>query len=97
MSVQANASPGLAPAQKYETVSHYLITLITTAIAMTTLLLTMAWRPIPHVVRNASERVPIGLYRVQPAAKLVVASLAVAMPRRLRPFLADGGYLPGGV
>ena len=44
------------------------------------------------------QSVPVGLYRVQPAAKLVVADLAVAMPPEpLATFLADGGYLPHGV
>jgi hypothetical protein len=38
-SYRQNASPGLAPAQKDETVSHCLITLLTTASATTVLLL----------------------------------------------------------
>ena len=44
------------------------------------------------------QSVPVGLYRVQPAAKLVVADLAVAMPPEpLATFLADGSYLARGM
>jgi type IV secretory pathway protease TraF len=47
-------------------------TLITTASMATALLLTMAWRPIPRVVWNASGSVPIGLYRAHKTSKLMV-------------------------
>jgi type IV secretory pathway protease TraF len=73
-------------------VNRLLITLITTASAATVLLLTIGWRLIPRLV--ASESVPIGLYRVQPAGKLAVTDLVVAMPPDpLATFLADAGYL----
>jgi len=47
---------------------------------------------------NASESVPIGLYRVQAAEKLFVTELvAVRPPERLAQFLDRNGYLPIGV
>ena len=52
----------------------------------------------PRFVWNASESVPTGLYRVQPAHHLIVTTLVVAYPPEpLATFLADGGYLPLGV
>lgn len=48
-----------------------------------------------HYIWNASESVPVGLYRLQPAGKLGVTDLvAVEPPEPLATFLADGGYLP---
>ena len=47
---------------------------------------------------NASESVPIGLYRVQPADRLIVTDLVVAFPPEdLANRLAENGYLPHGV
>jgi conjugative transfer signal peptidase TraF len=52
----------------------------------------------PLLIWNASESVPIGLYRVQPEGMLFVTTLVVAIPPEpLATFLADGGYLPRGV
>jgi conjugative transfer signal peptidase TraF len=49
-------------------------------------------------VWNASASVPIGLYRVLPAGKLIVTDLVVASaPEPLATFLAEGGYLPRDV
>jgi type IV secretory pathway protease TraF len=47
---------------------------------------------------NASESVPIGIYRLRPASKLVVTELvAVQPPRPLATFLSERGYLPRGI
>jgi len=47
---------------------------------------------------NASNSVPIGLYRVQPATQLTVTELvAVQPPDLLAAFLDLNGYLPIGV
>ena len=55
-------------------------------------------KPVPRLVWNASESVPIGLYGVQPAYRLIVTDLVVAFPPEpLAIFLAEGGYLPRGV
>ena len=49
-------------------------------------------------VWNASESVPVGLYRLQPVGNLFVTELvAVQPPEPLATFLADSGYLPLGV
>jgi conjugative transfer signal peptidase TraF len=55
-------------------------------------------KPAPLLIWNASESVPIGLYRVRPDGMLFVTTLVVAIPPEpLASFLADGGYLPRGV
>ena len=60
--------------------------------------LTIGPKPVPRLVWNASESVPMGLYGVQPAYRLIVTDLVVAFPPEpLATFLADGGYLPHGV
>jgi conjugative transfer signal peptidase TraF len=52
----------------------------------------------PIYVWNASNSVPIGLYRLQPAGRLVVTELvAVRSPEPLATFLHLNGYLPVGV
>lgn len=73
-------------------------TLITTIAAAALVTATMGPKPAPSLVWNASESVPIGLYRVQPVGRLTVTELVVAMPPEpLRTFLSEGGYLPRGV
>jgi conjugative transfer signal peptidase TraF len=72
-------------------------TLLAMAAAVTVVTSTMGAKPVPRFVWNASESVPIGLYSVQPAGKLVVTNLVVAMPPEpLATFLAERGYLPIG-
>ncbi|MFT4116702.1 S26 family signal peptidase [Bradyrhizobium sp.] len=52
----------------------------------------------PSYIWNASESVPIGLYRVQPADKLFVTELlALQPPEPLATFLDLSGYLPAGL
>lgn len=52
----------------------------------------------PAFIWNASNSVPIGLYRLQPTASLVVTELvAVRPPEPLATFLDLNGYLPIGV
>jgi conjugative transfer signal peptidase TraF len=59
---------------------------------------TMGPKVAPHLIWNASESVPTGLYHVQPAHQLTVTTLVVAYPPEpLATYLADGGYLPRGV
>ena len=58
----------------------------------------MGPKPTPRFVWNASESVPIGVYSVQPADRLIVTDLVVALPPEdLATSLAEGGYLPRGV
>ena len=72
--------------------------LITMIAVIALLVATLGPKPAPSLVWNASESVPIGLYRVQPASKLTVTDLVVAMPPEpLATFLSEGGYLPRGV
>ncbi len=55
-------------------------------------------RPPPLYMWNASDSVPVGLYRLQPVGELSVTDLvAVEALEPLATFLADGGYLPRGV
>ena len=78
--------------------SSRFLTLLTTICAASVVITTIGPKPAPSLVWNASESVPIGLYRVQPAGKLTVTDLVVAMPPEpLATFLAEGGYLPRGV
>lgn len=52
----------------------------------------------PAYIWNASNSVPIGLYRLQPADSLAVTELvAVRLPEPLATFLDLNGYLPTGV
>jgi conjugative transfer signal peptidase TraF len=72
-------------------------TLLVMAAAVTVVTSTMGAKPVPRFVWNASASVPIGLYSVQPAGKLAVTNLVVAMPPEpLATFLAERGYLPIG-
>lgn len=73
-------------------------TLVAMVAAVAVVASTMGRTPVPRFIWNASESVPIGLYGVQPADKLVVTNLVIAMPPEpLATFLAEGGYLPRGV
>jgi conjugative transfer signal peptidase TraF len=73
-------------------------TMIAMIAAVAVLTSTMNSKPAPFFVWNASESVPIGLYRVQAPDNLIVTSLVVAMPPEpLASFLAESGYLPRGV
>jgi conjugative transfer signal peptidase TraF len=68
------------------------------AAAVALVALTVGPKPAPRFVWNASQSVPIGLYDVQPAHRLIVTDLVVALPPEpLASFLAEGGYLPHGV
>lgn len=52
----------------------------------------------PSYIWNASESVPIGLYRLQEAGQLDVTELvAVRPPEPLASFLDFNGYLPSGL
>ena len=62
------------------------------------LLATAVCEPLPLYVWNASESVPIGLYRLRPADNLFVTELvAVQPPEPLATFLDLNGYLPVGI
>lgn len=57
-----------------------------------------AKQPAPSLVWNASASVPIGLYRVAPAAELRPGDLvAIAPPADVASFLAARHYLPEGL
>ena len=70
-------------------------TLLTTLGAATVLLSTIAAKPVPRYLWNASRSAPIGLYELQPNGRLAVTRLvAVQPPEPLATFLADRRYLP---
>ena len=53
--------------------------------------LAIGTKPVPWLVWNASESVPIGLYALRPVEELRVTELVVAMPPEpLASLLADG-------
>lgn len=55
-------------------------------------------RPATLYIWNASDSVPVGLYRLQPVGELAVTDLlAIQTPEPHATFLANGGYLPRGV
>jgi conjugative transfer signal peptidase TraF len=71
--------------------------IFTTSVAVVLLLSTIGAAS-PRYIWNASNSVPIGLYRVQPAATFGVTELvAVQPPGLLAAFLDLNGYLPIGV
>ena len=73
-------------------------TLLTTQGAAALVMFTMGTKPAAHYIWNASESVPIGLYRLQPTGRLFVTELvAIEPPEPLATFLTDGGYLPRGI
>ncbi|WP_342739863.1 S26 family signal peptidase [Bradyrhizobium sp. B117] len=70
---------------------------VTVGIA-TALITTIVPEPLPLYIWNASGSVPIGLYRLRPAAQFQVTELvAVQPPEPLATFLDLSGYLPIGV
>ena len=73
------------------------VVLFTTFVATSSLLSTVEGAT-PRYIWNASNSVPIGLYRVQPVNRLKVTELvAVQPPDLLAAFLDLNGYLPIGV
>jgi conjugative transfer signal peptidase TraF len=73
-------------------------TLITTLGAAALVMFTMGTKPAAHYIWNASESMPIGLYRLQPTGRLFVTELvAIEPPEPLATILADGLYLPRGI
>lgn len=74
------------------------VTPLTTLVAATAVLSSIAARPIPRLLWNASESAPIGLYLIQPSGRLFVTELvAVEPPEPLATFLANGRFLPRGI
>jgi conjugative transfer signal peptidase TraF len=73
-------------------------TLLTTLGAAALVMFTMGTKPAAHYIWNASESMPIGLYRLQPTGRLFVTELvAIEPPEPLATILADGLYLPRGI
>ena len=71
--------------------------IFTTSVATVLLLSTIGGAP-PRYIWNASNSVPIGLYRLQPVSTLAVTELvAVQPPNLLASYLDLNGYLPLGV
>jgi conjugative transfer signal peptidase TraF len=72
--------------------------LLATILGVVAVTFTIVAKPVPRFVWNASPSVPIGLYSVEPFAKLAVTNIVVARPPKLLAhFLAERGYLPIGV
>jgi conjugative transfer signal peptidase TraF len=74
------------------------VAIVLTAFASVALMLSGGENETPFYIWNASESVPIGLYRLQPVAQLRVTELvAIRPPEPLETFLDLNGYLPIGV
>ena len=74
------------------------VTLLTTLAAATSVLSSIGEKSVPWYLWNASQSVPIGLYRLRPAGELAVTELvAVLPPEPTATFLADRKYLPRNV
>jgi conjugative transfer signal peptidase TraF len=74
------------------------VTLLTTLGTTMVVVSTIGAKSTTYYLWNASASVPIGLYRLRPASKLVVTELvAVQPPEPLATFLADRSYLPRGI
>lgn len=72
--------------------------LLTMLVATAVVMATVGPKPAIHYIWNASESVPIGLYRLQPVRKLAVTELvAIQPPEPLATFLSERGYLPRGI
>ena len=56
------------------------MTLLTTLVAATAVLSSIGARPVPRFLWNASESVPIGLYRLHSAGRLAVTDLVAVLP-----------------
>ncbi|MCP3387710.1 S26 family signal peptidase [Bradyrhizobium sp. CCGB12] len=71
---------------------------IFTMLGAIALLLSTIGEALPWYIWNASNSIPTGLYRLQPAGRLTVTELvAVQPPEPLATFLDLNGYLPVGV
>ena len=74
------------------------VTLLTTLVAATAVLSSIGARPVPRLLWNASESVPIGLYLIQPTGRLFVTELvAIEPPEPLATLLADSRFLQRGI
>lgn len=74
------------------------MTVLTALLAATAMLSSIAARPVPRFLWNASKSVPIGLYRLQPTDQLFVTELvAIEPPEPFATFLSDGRFLPRGI
>jgi conjugative transfer signal peptidase TraF len=74
------------------------VTVLTTIGAVAFLLASTGEQSPKRLIWNASESVPIGLYRLRPLRKLAVTDLvAVQPPEPLATSLSEGGYLPRGI
>lgn len=74
------------------------VELLTMLVATAVVMSTVGPKPAIHYIWNASESVPIGLYRLQPVRKLAVTDLvAIQPPEPLATFLSERGYLPRSI
>ena len=74
------------------------VTITATIVAAVSVTATIAAKPMPRLVWNASESAPIGLYVVRSASRLVAGDLVAAYPpEQLASFLTERGYLSPGI
>ena len=76
----------------------HVMKLLTTLAAAAAVLSSVGERSVPWYLWNASQSVPIGLYRLRPTGRLAVTELVAVRPTEpTATFLADGNYLPRNV
>ena len=96
--LHALASSGLAASAEDREVTGRVAMLLTTLAAAVLVACTIAAERAPRYIWNASESVPIGLYRLRPTGQLFATELvAVEPPEPLATFLASRRYLPRGI
>lgn len=68
------------------------------ALGCAALAATIALPPLPRLVWNASVSAPIGLYRVEPAARVAAGEMVIARtPTSVRALAASRRYIPANV
>lgn len=91
-----NASP--IPTGEPTSIFGQFIVFILSWIGLVLLLVRELSAPVVHIVYNASDSAPRGLYLVEPASQLRVGDLVVVrLPRNVAALAAQRGYLPFGV
>ena len=78
--------------------SRHVLTIMALALLFATLLVaTMAFKPLPLLIWNASDSVPVGLYLVRKRQPQIGEIAVIAPPDWVRLYALSRGYLPADV
>ena len=76
-------------------ISRHVLTIMALALFFATLLVaTMAFKPLPLLIWNASDSVPVGLYLVRKHQPAIGEIAVIAPPDWVRLYASSRGYLP---